>query len=131
MLEDVQPGDSITVERLVEERYCTRRGEYSIFSTPDLVLLIEETAIALLSRHIPDSQSSVGTKIEVAHVAATLLGQTVWATATVTDVDRRRVVFDVEVRDDVETIGTSSHERFVVDLDRFESRLAAKAAALR
>lgn len=130
MLDNLKLGDTFTLERKVEEKYTTRRGEYQIFSTPDLVLLIEETAIDLLAAHLPAEQSSVGTKITVAHVAATLLGQNVWATATVTEIDRRKVAFTVDVRDDIETIGTSTHERFVVDLDSFGERLAAKADSL-
>lgn len=130
MLDDIHPGHSYTMERLVEGKYCTRRGEYQIFSTPDLVLLLEETAIEALAPHLPDTQSSVGSKVEVAHVAPTLFGQHVWCTATVTLVDRRRVVFDIQARDDVETIASGTHERFVVDLDRFSVRLAEKASAV-
>jgi predicted thioesterase len=60
-----------------------------------------------------------------------LLGQRVWITATVTLVDRRRVVFEIEGRDDADdTIVTGTHERFVVDLDKFGARLDAKAAAV-
>ncbi|RAM36734.1 thioesterase family protein [Arthrobacter globiformis] len=130
MLDNLQIGDTFTLTRTVEEKYCTRRGEYQIFSTPDLVLFIEETAIAALASHLPSHQSSVGTKITVAHVAPTLLGQKVSAVATVREIDRRKVTFEVDVRDDIETIGTSTHERFVVDLDSFGSRLADKKASL-
>jgi len=130
MRSDIREGDSYTLERLVEEKYCTQRGEYRIFSTPDLVLLLEETAMEALAPRLSDGQSSVGSKVEVAHVAPTLLGQRVWCTATVTLVDRRRVVFDIEARDDIETIATGTHERFVVDLDRFSDRLAEKSSAI-
>lgn len=129
MLSEVQPGDAFTLERLIGEGDCTRRGEYQIFSTPDLVLLLEASAIELLAPHLPETQSSVGSKVDVAHVAPTLIGQRVWCTATVTLVDRRRVVFDIEAKDEVDTIATGTHERFVVDLDKFSGRLAEKAAA--
>jgi predicted thioesterase len=130
MLSEIQAGESHTLERLVEEKYCTTRGAHQIFSTPDLVLLLEETAIELLAPFLPDEQSSVGSKVDIAHTAPTLLGQTVWCTATVTVVDRRRVEFQIEARDDADdAIATGTHERFVVDLGKFEERLAAKAAA--
>jgi predicted thioesterase len=130
MLEDITVGTSGTLTRLVQEKDCTTRGDYQIFSTPNLVLLLEETAIEALAPFLPETQSSVGTEVNVAHSAATLLGQTVTCTATVTEVDRRRIVFGITATDGVDTITSGSHERFVVDLDKFGKRLAEKAAAL-
>lgn len=129
-MSELAPGLSGTVERLVEMKYCTTRGEYDIFSTPNLVLLIEETAIDTMQPLLPETQSTVGTTVNIAHVAATLKGQKVWATTTVKEVDRRRVLFDIEVRDEKEIIATGTHERFIVDLDKFEARLGEKAASL-
>jgi predicted thioesterase len=130
MLSELQPGATHTLERVIEERYCTTRGEYRIFATPDLVLFVEESAIELLDGYLPEGQSSVGSRIDIAHTAPTLLGQRAWCTVTVTLVDRRRVVFEVEARDDTDAIAAGTHERFVVDLDRFGDRLAEKAAAV-
>jgi fluoroacetyl-CoA thioesterase len=127
----LEPGVQGVLERTVEAQHCTRRGDYDIFSTPNLVLLLEEAAIEGLAPYLRDDQASVGSKIDIAHTAPTLLGQTVTATATVTEVDRRRVVFDIRVEDDTEVIGTGTHERFVVDLPSFEDRLAAKAKQVR
>ncbi len=127
----LEPGIQGVLERHVEAQHCTRRGDYDIFSTPNLVLLLEEAAIEGLAPHIGAEQASVGTRIDIAHTAPTLLGQTVRATATVTEVDRRRVVFDIRVEDDTEVIGTGTHERFVIDLPSFEDRLAAKAKQVR
>jgi fluoroacetyl-CoA thioesterase len=129
-MSELVPGLSFTMDRLVEDRYCTRRGQYDIFSTPNLVLLIEETAIEALTPLLPETQSTVGTTIDIAHVAATLLGQTVKATTTVAEVDRRRVLFNIEVSDEQEVIAKGTHERFIVDLDKFGARLAEKAASL-
>jgi fluoroacetyl-CoA thioesterase len=127
MLEDITVGTTATLERLITEEYCTTRGDYQIFSTPDLVLLLEAAAIEALAPHLPDHQSSVGTTIDIAHSAATLKGQTVTCTATVTEVDRRRIVFDIVANDGIDTVCTGSHERFVVDLEKFGTRLAEKA----
>jgi fluoroacetyl-CoA thioesterase len=127
---DLAPGVEGVLERTVELHHTTRRGEYDIFSTPNMVLLLEEAAIEALAPYLRDDQASVGTKLEVAHTAATLLGQTVKATATVTEVDRRRVVFSVNVVDDAEEIGSGTHERFVIDVPGFEERLAQKAARI-
>lgn len=129
-MEDLAPGAEGVLARTVEQQHTTRRGDYDIFSTPNLVLLLEEAAIEALAPYLGEDQASVGTKIEVAHTAATLLGQTVTATATVTEVDRRRVVFSIDVRDDVEQIGSGTHERFVIDVPGFEERLAQKSHQL-
>jgi fluoroacetyl-CoA thioesterase len=131
MTSTLEPGVRGVLERTVEAQHCTRRGQFDIFSTPNLVLLLEEAAIEGLAPHLRADQASVGSKIDIAHTAPTLLGQTVTATATVTQVDRRRVVFDIRVEDDTEVIGTGTHERFVVDLPSFEDRLAAKAKQVR
>jgi len=131
MSSTLEPGVQGVLERTVEAEHCTRRGEYDIFSTPNLVLLLEEAAIEGLAPHIRDDQASVGSKVDIAHIAPTLRGQTVRATATVTEVDRRRVLFDIKVEDDNELIGHGTHERFVIDLPSFEERLAAKAQQLR
>jgi fluoroacetyl-CoA thioesterase len=131
MSSTLEPGVQGVLERTVEAEHCTRRGEYDIFSTPNLVLLLEEAAIEGLAPHIREDQASVGSKVDIAHIAPTLRGQTVRATATVTEVERRRVLFDIRVEDDQELIGHGTHERFVIDLPSFEDRLAAKAQQLR
>ena len=131
MSSTLQPGVQGVLERTVEAEHCTRRGEYDIFSTPNLVLLLEEAAIEGLAPHIREDQASVGSKVDIAHIAPTLRGQTVRATATVTEVERRRVLFEIRVEDDKELIGHGTHERFVIDLPSFEDRLAAKAEQLR
>lgn len=129
-MSELTPGARGVLERRVEEQHCTRRGDDDIFSTPNLVLLLEEAAIEALAPYVGEDQASVGSKVDVSHVAPTLRGQTVTATATVTEVDRRRVVFDIHVEDDVEIIGRGSHERFIVDLPKLTSRLAEKRASL-
>lgn len=122
----VQPGVNGTLTRTVTRDVTTQRGEYHIFSTPNVVLLLEETAIEALRPHLNPNEDSVGSHVEIAHTAPTLEGQTVTATATVTAVDRRRVVFEIVVNDEVEEIARGTHERFVVQLDKFSSRLDDK-----
>jgi fluoroacetyl-CoA thioesterase len=131
MKQQPAPGMSAVLEWTVEDRHCTRRGAYDIFSTPNLVLLLEEAAIEAIAPCLRDGQGSVGSTVDIAHVAPTLKGQRVKATATVTEVDRRRIVFEVVIEDDLEVIGRGTHERFVIDLDRFEPKLADKAGKLR
>ncbi len=101
-------------------------GNVSVFSTPALVALMEGSAVAALEGHLADGQTSVGTRLDVRHLAATPVGMTVRAVATLTEVDGRRLVFVVEAHDDAEQVGAGTHERFVVDRARFEARVVAK-----
>lgn len=127
---ELAPGVTATIELLIAKENCTQRGDYHIFSTPELVLLLELTAIKALAPHLSADRSSVGSKVDISHSAPTLLGQRVWSTATVKEVERRRVLFDISVRDEFDTIGTGTHERFIVELDKFSTRLADKRKAV-
>ena len=98
MLEDITVGTTATITKVVEEQECTVRGGYQIFSTPYLVHLLEAAAIEALAPFLPEGQASVGTNVHVDHTAATLLGQTLTATATVIEADRRRFVFSIDVK---------------------------------
>jgi predicted thioesterase len=80
----------------------------------------------VLEPHLGPEHGSVGTRVDVRHLAPTPNGMRVRATAEVVEVDRRRVVFKVSITDEVEPIGEATHERFIVDLNRFEERLRAK-----
>ena len=130
MIEDIKIGTSSTIVKEIGLQDCTERGGFHIFATPDLVLMLELTAIQALEPYLPTTQSTVGTRVDVAHTAATLLGQTVTCTATVTEIDRRRVVFEITANDGVDDIVSGTHERFIVDLDKFIARLSEKAAAI-
>ena len=90
------------------------------------MLLLEEAAIEALAPYLREDQASVGTKVEVAHTAATLLGQTVTATATVTEVDRAASRSRSRSSTTSRRSARGTHERFVVDVPGFEDRLAAE-----
>jgi formyl-CoA transferase len=128
MSDQLSPGVSASLTWVVEERHCTRRGDYDIFSTPNLVHLIEDAAIEALAPYLAPGEGSVGSKVEIAHVAPTLKGASVTATATVTEVDRRRVAFSVVAEDQNGKIGEGTHERFTINLDKFGAKLAEFAS---
>lgn len=129
MQRELHAGVTGTLEWIVEEQHCTQRGEYSIFSTPNLVMLLEEAAIEALRPYLAPGQSSVGARVDVHHLAPTPKGMRVRAVATVREVDRRRVTFDILIDDEAERIGEATHERFIIDLARFEERLKQKQEA--
>jgi predicted thioesterase len=101
-----------------------------LLSTPSLVLLIERASIEAVTPFLAAGQATVGTEVNVRHLAPTPEGATVRAEATVRERDGRRFRLDVEVFDDVDRVGVAEHERFVVDLDRYLARLAEKSERL-
>ncbi|MGE0255167.1 MAG: thioesterase family protein [Alphaproteobacteria bacterium] len=102
-----------------------------VYSTPSMVQDVEYTCKELLDQHHDQGESSVGARVEIDHLGATLLGQEVEVKATVTSIEGRRVLFDVEVHDGLDKVGASKHTRFIVTLDKQAERLAAKRARLK
>ena len=92
-------------------------GLLEVFSTPAMVSLMEQAAVNALN--LPAGQSSVGTSLNITHTAATPLGAAVSATAELIEIDRRRLVFHVEVCDEVGKVGEGKHERFIIDVEPF------------
>jgi fluoroacetyl-CoA thioesterase len=103
------------------------RGEpIRVLSTPDMIRLIEQTAIEAVQPCLAPGQATVGTRVDVAHLAGTLVGMTVTITVELTEVDRRRLVFRVAVRDELDEAGKGTHERFIVDAAQRLPRLQEK-----
>ena len=116
----------LTVDR---ERTIDFMGEKArVYATPMLVRDVEMASRELLLPHLDPGEDSVGTRIELDHVAATLLGMPVEIRVTVAEVKGRAVILEVDGRDGVEQICRGRHHRFVVDVKTTEGRLAAKAA---
>ena len=110
------------------ERTIDFMGEAArVYATPMLVRDIEMTCRNLLLAHLDAGEDSVGTRVEIDHIGATLLGMPVVLTVRVAELNGRAVVFEVEGRDAVEPIVRGRHSRFVVDVAKTAQRLAAKA----
>ncbi len=129
MLETIQPG--LIGERQVQVTPAlTARslgsGSLDVYATPALAALMEAAAVAALDPLLPAGQTSVGTALELRHVAATPTGMVVRARAEVTSVDERRVTFRIQAWDEHELIGEAMHTRVVVEAARFLARLEAK-----
>jgi len=97
-----------------------------VMSTPTMVALMEQAAIAALTPYIEDGETSVGTSISVEHLAATPVGHRVSAEAEVTKVEGRRIEFRVAAFDESDQIGRGVHNRAVIDLAKFTERLKPK-----
>jgi fluoroacetyl-CoA thioesterase len=105
--------------------------EGRVYATPYLVGDIEKTCRNLILEHSEPNEDSVGVEVAIRHLAPTLPGSIVEITATVTAVEGRKVTFAVSAKDEIDTISSGSHARFVVDKAKTIERLKAKAAKLR
>lgn len=101
-------------------------GAVEVFATPAMIALMENAALDAIAPFLEENQSSVGTNISTSHLAASPLGIKVWATAEVIEVDRRRIVFAVKAFDENEMIGEGTHERFVIQTDKFLAKAKSK-----
>jgi fluoroacetyl-CoA thioesterase len=99
-----------------------------VYATPMLVRDIEVACRELLLLHLDPGEDSVGTRIELDHLAATLMGMAVDLKVTVVEVKGRAITLEIEGRDTLDAICRGRHNRFVVDVRTTEARLAAKAA---
>jgi fluoroacetyl-CoA thioesterase len=96
------------------------------FATPMLVSLMDLAAINSVKDHLPEGYISVATKISITHLAATPLGMTVTAEATLIDIFQNRLTFEVTAFDEREKIGEGTVERYIIDLERFTKKMLAR-----
>lgn len=101
-------------------------GMPAVYGTPMMIFLMEVTSALAVEPHLPRGWVSVGTEVNVRHLAATPMGLVVTASAKVTSVNGRSVTFAVEAHDGIELIGEGMHTRALVDLERFNARVGGK-----
>ncbi len=102
-------------------------GLAPVFGTPSLIALLEAAAVAAVRDLLPPEQTSVGVHLDVRHLAATPVGMCVRAEATLTAVEGRKLTFAVVAHDEVEQVAEGSHQRVVVDTQRFMQKAATKS----
>jgi fluoroacetyl-CoA thioesterase len=112
-------GDATTTVTRENTAAHVGAGGVEVFATPMMIALMENAAWGAVANHLEEGYVTVGTVVNVRHLAATPLGQQVRATAELIEIDRRRLVFRVEAYDEKQKIGEGIHERFIVSLDRF------------
>lgn len=101
-------------------------GRGGVYSTPAMIGLVERTCQQLVQPMLPDGKTTVGTVIEIRHLAPTPIGATVRVRVEVTSVDDRQIGFRAQVWDEAELIGEGDHRRAVIDVERFMRRVEAK-----
>ena len=101
-------------------------GLVPVFATPHMVALMENAAYTSLTPHLSEGEGSVGTHLDVAHSAATPVGMKVWAESVVTCVEGRKVTFQVRAFDERGEIGSGTHERFIINAEKFLAKAQSK-----
>lgn len=115
--------ESTTVVSAANTAATLGSGDMDVFATPAMVALMENAAMLAVKDHLPEGSATVGTQINTSHLKASPLGATITASAELTAVDGRRLTFAVKAWDEKDIIGEGSHTRFVVDRERFLSKL--------
>ena len=126
---DISPGLSGTVELMVGEEHTAPSigsGKVRVLATPVMINLIEAAALKAIEHLLQSGYQSLGTHLDVHHVAATPVGMKASATAVVAKVDGRTVYFKVEAKDEKDLIGYGTHERVVVNVAKFDARVQKK-----
>lgn len=118
-------GVSAELEEVTTEEMGVRHlgtGVRSVFSTPSMIALMERTSIHLIKPYLEDGEGSVGTKVNINHIAATPIGMKVRAKSTVKEINGRRIVFAVECFNEKEKIGEGTHERAIINIKKFAEK---------
>lgn len=122
MKASLQPG-------LVADMTCTVTEEMSpahlpvkVLSTPSMIGLIERTCFACVQPHLEDNETTVGTHVNVSHTGSVRAGESVKVDARLAEINKRRLLFQIEVTGPRGSISTGTHERAVIDLNRMTAR---------
>ncbi len=101
-------------------------GLLDVYATPAMVALLEKAAVAAIQPFLEETEGCVGIKMNISHDSATLPGKIVSASAELTAIDGRRLVFSVSARDEYGPIGQGIHERFIINNEKFLAKLKSK-----
>lgn len=123
MLEKGLSGRSETTVSAQNTAATMGSGDLPVFATPAMVALMEHAALEAVASHLPEGSTTVGAEMNVTHIKPSGLGAAITATAVLTEVEGRRLVFNVGARDAEGLIGEGTHVRYVVDRERFMAKL--------
>jgi len=98
-----------------------------VLATPVMIMIMENAALNAIKPYLDASESALGTRVDVRHLAATPVGRRVIGEAEITKVDGRRIEFTLQATDGAQVIGAGSHERMIIDLRKFSERLQSKS----
>ena len=101
-------------------------GTVSVFATPAMIALMESASINSVDRYLPKGYATVGTKVEIKHIAATPIDMKVIARAELMEIDGPKLKFKIEAYDEKEKIGEGTHARYIIKLDDFIKKVESK-----
>lgn len=122
-------GMDAKVERTVTQADTAQAfgsGEVKVFATPMMIGLMENAALKAVDPHLPAGFATVGTHLDVKHLAATPVGMKVWASATLTGIEGKKLTFEIKAYDELELIGEGTHERFIIPFEKFVLKAESK-----
>ena len=116
-------------ETVVEGKLASNVGSglVKVYATAMMIALIEKAAVLSVEPYLESGQGTVGTLVNVSHCSATPLGMKVHAETELIEIDRRRLVFKVAAYDECGLIGGGLHERFIIDMKKFQDKTDSKA----
>ena len=117
-------GELTVTEEMTADAWGS--GGQPVFATPAMIALMENTAWSSVEPCMKEGQTTVGTRIDVKHLSASPLGARITCESELIEIDRRRLVFKVSASDDAGPIGSGTHERFIIDTDKFMAAAEAK-----
>lgn len=123
-------GDRFTTELIVEEKHTAAAfgsGNILVFSTPMMIGLMENAALNCAQKGLEPVESTVGTFVNVKHIAATPVGQKVTATAELIEINDKKLLFKVEAHDALEKIGEGTHGRYIIHAEKFLDKVNRKS----
>ncbi len=106
-----------------------KSGSLEVFATPAMCALMEEAAQAAVQPHLEEGEGTVGISLSISHDAPSPMGSTITAKATVTAVEGRKITFNIEASDGVGIIGKGTHERFVINNEKFMVKVGTRKAS--
>ena len=118
----IEIGDKITLSEEVTDDLTAARwgsGSLPVYATPAMTLLVERAAVKLLEGKLDEGMTTVGTNLNISHVSATPVGCKVTCQCHLTEINRRKLEFQVEIMDNKGRIGIGTHERYIVAADSF------------
>ena len=125
----LEVGMRLEVERGVTENDTAAKaasGAVEVLATPIMIAWMEEVSLHLAQKELEEGFTTVGTEVNIKHLKGTLVGKTVKIVSVLKEIDRKRLVFDVEVLEDGIAVGTGSHTRFIIDTAKFYEKLKNK-----
>ncbi len=129
MFASLPVGASADLSLTVEQEHTAERwgsGDLRVFATPHMIALMECAAVAAVDHLLPEGYQTVGTLVHVDHVAPSPMGSRVTASARLTSVEGRKLLFEVEASDGRGIIGRGAHERFIIQTEPFMSKAKAR-----